>query len=117
MLFNKGDPKSVENYYWPITILPILYKLFSKVLLAKVKDILCAQQSVSQAGFRKGYACDDHLFVVTMLSEMFTEFQSPLWLVAVDFKKAFDCISHDCLWNSLREQGVPPLLVFTLQRF
>ena len=31
VLFKKGDPRNVENYR-PISILPILYKLFSKVL-------------------------------------------------------------------------------------
>ena len=47
----------------------------------------------------------DHLFVVTLMSEMFQEFQSPLWLVAVDFKKAFDCLNHSCLWEALKQQA------------
>ena len=47
---------------------------------------------------------------------MYREFQSPLWLVAVDFRKAFDCLSHDRLWESLLEQGVPAILVNTFQR-
>ena len=46
---------------------------------------------------------------------MFREFQRPLWLVAVDFRKAFDCLSHDALWTSLQEQGVPTVLFNTLQ--
>jgi len=47
---------------------------------------------------------------------MYEEFQSPLWLVAVDFRKAFDCLSDDGLWASLLEQRVPAVLVNTLQR-
>eukprot|EP00959_Pyramimonas_sp_CCMP1952_P005197 109261-Pyramimonas_sp.AAC.1 len=37
VLFKKGDPKSVDNYR-PIAILPILYKLFSRVVLGRIKD-------------------------------------------------------------------------------
>ena len=37
VLFKKGDSRKAENYR-PIAILPILYKLFSKVVCARVKD-------------------------------------------------------------------------------
>jgi hypothetical protein len=84
VLFKKGDPASVENYR-PITILPILYTLFSKTVCARVKVTLEKAQSVEQAGFRSGFSCDDHLFVITLLSEMFAEFRRPLWGIAVDF--------------------------------
>eukprot|EP00973_Karenia_brevis_P033988 4690318-Karenia_brevis.AAC.1 len=86
VLFKKGDPTLTENYR-PIAILPILYKLFSKVIGARVKSTLEAAQSVDQAGFRAGYSCDDHLFAVTILAELFYEFRRPLWVVTVDFKK------------------------------
>ena len=115
VLFTKGGPKSADNYR-PITILPVLYKLFGKVLLERVKGIFSSEQSVNQAGFRPGYSCDDHLFVVILLSEMFGEFRSPLWLVAVDFRKAFDCLDHGQLWVALHEQGVPAVLINALQR-
>ena len=42
VLFKKGDPQLPDNYR-PISILPILYKLFSKVLCARIKDVLIAE--------------------------------------------------------------------------
>jgi hypothetical protein len=115
VLFKKGDPQSAENYR-PISIIPILYKLFSKVLCERVSETLQRAQSVDQAGFRAGYSCDDHLFVLTLLSELFAEFRKPLWMVAVDFKKAFDSVGHISLWQSLLKQGVPHVYVNFLQR-
>jgi hypothetical protein len=115
VLFKKGDSRKPGNYR-PISILPILYKLFSKILCGKVKSTLLEAQSVDQAGFRPGFSCDDHLFTMTLLIEMHGEFRLPLWVVAVDFQKAFDTVNHPPLWASLLEQGVQPQLVNALMR-
>ena len=64
VLFKKGDPQMPDNYR-PIPILPILHRLLSKLLCARVEDILVAEQSIDQAGLRPGYSCDDHLFALT----------------------------------------------------
>ena len=64
-------------------------------------------QTVDQAGFRSGFACDDHLLAVTLLIEICNEHNIPLWLCTVDYEKAFDSIEHGFLWQALLEQGVP----------
>ena len=115
VLFKKGDPTLPDNYR-PIAVIPILYKLFSKVLCARVRKQLEEQQSVDQAGFRAGYSCDDQLFTITMLSDKLKEYNLPLWVAAVDFKKAFDTVNHRSLWLALQEQGVPGIYIATLQR-
>ena len=45
VLFKKGDQREPGNYR-PICIIPILYKLFSKVLCARIKAELNAEQSM-----------------------------------------------------------------------
>ena len=114
VLLKKGNPQLPDNYR-PIAIIPMLYKLFSKILHARVKHILVAAQSVDQAGFRPGFSCDDHLFAVTLIADKLKEFHKPLWLVVVDFKKAFDSIEHGSLWDSLSEQKVPSAYIQCLQ--
>ena len=74
------------------------------------------EQSCDQAGFRAGYSCDDHLFVISILAERMKEFNLPLWVAAVDFKKAFDTVCHASLWGSLQEQRVPVIDILVLQR-
>ena len=105
----------MENFR-PIVILPILYKVFSKLLCSRVSSFLVKAQSVDQAGFRPGFSCDDHIFVVTLLSEMFGEFRRPLWIIAVDFRKAFDSVSQPQLWHAMVKQGVPKAYVHFLMK-
>jgi len=105
VLFKKGDPKSVGNYI-PISILPILYKVFSKVLLNRLKPALEAAQCCDQAGLQAGYSCEDHLQAIVGLCEQALEWRHPLWIAAVDFKKAFDTVSHPSLIEALIEQHI-----------
>ena len=105
VLHKKGDTKIPDNYR-PITLLPIIYKLFSRIVCTRIRSKLEQAQSADQAGFRCGFSCDDHLLTAVFLMEQCAEFQLPLWMCAVDFKKAFDCVEHTSLWDSLLEQGV-----------
>ena len=115
VLLKKGDARILDNYR-PISILPILYKLFTRVLTQRVKKVLDAGQSADQAGFRPGYSTDDHLFVTTMLFERAAEWGAPIWIAAVDFKKAFDSVSHDELFAAMLEMGVEAAYVNVLKR-
>ena len=80
--------------------------MFIKVISSRVKGALIKEQSRDQAGFRPGFSCEDHLFTVSQLLEKASEFSIPMWVVVVDFKKAFDMIDHDSIWQALHEQGV-----------
>ena len=53
MLPKSGDLSSVDNWR-PIAILPILYKLFSHLLFARIFPVLDQHQDDDQLGFRPG---------------------------------------------------------------
>ena len=89
-------------------MLPILYKLFARLILARIRPTLENEQNVDQAGFRSGFSCDDHLQSIVLLTEGLSEFNLPFWVCAVDFAKAFDSVEHSALWNALLNQGVSP---------
>ena len=93
-----------------------MYKLFSKVWCDRIKGVLITEQSCDQAGFRPGFSCDDHLFAITLLAEKCNEFNLPLWVATLDFKKAFDSIDHGSIWEALSSQGVQANYVHTLHR-
>ena len=115
VLFKKGDPKLSENYR-PVCIIPILYKLFSRIICERIKDILLAEQSGDQAGFRPGFGCEDHLFTMTIIAEKCTEFNIPLWVAAIDFSKAFDSINHSSIFEALQAHKVPMAYIDVLNR-
>ena len=50
-----------------------------------------------------------------MIYERSREWQLPLWVSAVNFKKAFDTISHTKLWEALDHQQVPHHYIRLLQ--
>ena len=106
VIHKSGDVTQPQNYR-PISIIPMLYKLFSKLLYRRLYPILDAAQSRDQAGFRSDYSTIDHMFVFTMLQEKSEEFNLNTWVAAIDFRKAFDSISQHYLWDALEEQNVP----------
>ena len=106
VIHKAGDERLPKNYR-PITIIPLLYKLFARLLHNRLQPILEPQQSDDQAGFRTGFSTEDHLFIVAMVQEKADEYRFPLWFAALDFQKAFDSVEHQALWNSLFRQGVP----------
>eukprot|EP00973_Karenia_brevis_P058488 8145814-Karenia_brevis.AAC.1 len=106
VLFKKGDAQDPANYR-PIAMLPILYKLFARVLCGRIGAILDASQPVEQAGFRTGFGCEDHIFTMSQLVHRHGEFRTPLWAAAIDFEKAFDSVEHESIWRALVSMGVP----------
>ena len=114
VIHKSGDAMQPQNYR-PICIIPILYKLFSKLMYRRLYPILDKAQCKDQAGFRNKYSTVDHMFVFTMLQEKSEEFNLNTWVAAIDFKKAFDSINQDYLWHALEEQNVAKAYVNILR--
>ena len=53
--------------YVPISLLPIMYKVFSSILLQSMIHTLQFHQPRKQAGFRTGYSILGHLQIVSQL--------------------------------------------------
>ena len=57
-----------------------------------------------------------HLFTARQLIEKTLEYNLPLWIVAIDFQKAFDSFCHPALWSALEDQDVQAIYINILQR-
>ena len=58
----------------------------------------------------------EHLLPLVLLQEKCDEWNRPLWLATLDFKKAFDTVYHDSLWKALKKQNVPREYIDLLQK-
>ena len=69
-----------------------------------------------QAGFRQGRGTRDQITNLRILMHKAREHQQPLYMCFVDFKKAFDSISHDKLWVTMMDMEYPIHLIDLLAK-
>ena len=106
--FKKGSPAECGNYR-PISLISIGYKLFATTLLQRLRDA-GAEQRVwrTQFDFRRGYGTADALFMARRRIEQAWESRDgTAVLLALDWAKAFDCISPSSLAIALERFGLP----------
>ncbi|CAD6192360.1 unnamed protein product [Caenorhabditis auriculariae] len=101
----KGDLTDLNNFR-PISLLSVVYKLFTKVIVNRLEKQLDNFQPPSQAGFRRNYSCLDHIHALTQVVERHREHQMPLALAFVDYYKAFDSVEINAVLNALASAGV-----------
>ena len=106
MLPKIGDLNQTSNWR-TIAILPILYKLFSKTLYNRLSKNLFLHQLFDQHAFIPERRIEDALFCLEIATEFSLEYQTPLWILSMDLRKAFDTIDHSALFAGLRAHDVP----------
>ena len=64
-----------------------------------------------QAGLRKGRGTRDQIANIHQIIEKAREFQENIYFCFMDYYKAFDCVDHNKLENSSRDENTrPPVL-------
>ena len=97
----KGDLSSCSNYRG-ITLLCIASKIFNRVLLNRMKDVVNPILRDEQAGFRKGRSCTDQIATLRIILEQTLEWNSSIYVNFIDFEKAFDSVVRNTLWKLIR---------------
>ena len=92
-------------------------KILLRILLNRMQKTANEQIADVQMGFRKGVGTRDQIFNFRVIMEKAKEASVPLYMAFVDYKKAFDTLKHDKLWNVLkgRPMGLNGSTVNTLQ--
>lgn len=104
IIYKKGDRGDLTNCR-PIALVNSIVKIFSQILCQRLlrwfgeEDLL----SESQSGFKRERSCLDNLFTLTSLMQILLNYPNGVVYTAfMDFKGAFDSVSHDLLWLTLR---------------
>lgn len=110
LIHKKGKKEDLGNYR-PISLLSNIYKVFSKVILGRISKKLDENQPREQAGFRQNFSTIDHIHTVKQIMEKYNEYNKKFYMAFIDYYKAFDSISHEAIWESLEQQGIPLIYI------
>jgi hypothetical protein len=106
-LFKGGNAFEFDNYKG-IKVGPILAKLFVMILDKRLSNWVEQHglHAKGQVEFHKDYYIIDQLFILQTLIEHNKVEKKPFYCCFVGFKKAFDIVSREVLWQVLVGLGV-----------
>lgn len=115
LIFKKGDRSNMSSYR-PISFIPAIRKIFTKLLQRRLKTKLEEFQSEDQAGFRKNKSTVDHLHAVNQIIEKTTEYNIPVYMCFVDYYKAFNSLEHSRIWTSLQKANIENEFIWLMKQ-
>ena len=92
-VFKKGD----KDFYRPVSILPIISKIFEKLLCKQIMIFIDPLLSKFQCCFRKDYGAQDCLLAMLENWKSAVHKGKVFGGLLTELSKAFDCSSHDLL--------------------
>ena len=105
-LLKANKPAGEAKSYRPISLLSICFKLFERIILNRINNIVEEVLPQEQAGFRKGQCANDQVTLLTDNIETAFEERKKAGVVMVDLSAA-----HNTVWH----QGLKLKLLQTLK--
>ena len=78
-----------------------LVKVMLKILQARLQQYVNHELPDVQAGFRKGRGTRDQIANICWIIKKARELQKNIYFGFIDYRKAFDCVDHNKLWEIL----------------
>ena len=103
--FKKGTDTEKSNYR-PISILPLVSKVFEKVLYDQLNTFLEPKLNKILCGFRKGHSTQHALLRLVNKWQSCLDKKETVGTVLMDLSKAYDCLNHDLLIAKLHAYGI-----------
>lgn len=105
MIPKPGKPPHEVTSYRPISLLPIMSKLFEKLLLKRLNPIIEERHLIPdyQFGFREKHSTIDQVHRITNIIEQALEQKKICSTVFLDVAQAFDKVWHEGLIYKLRK--------------
>jgi sorting nexin-29 len=87
------------------------YKILSNILLTRLTPYANEITEDNPCGFRRNISTTDQIFYIRQILEKKWEYNGTVHQLFIDFKKAYDSIKTEVLYNIVLEFGIPKKLV------
>ncbi len=117
-LFKSGDKSDLTNYR-PISLLPVVSKIFEKLIHKRLVSFLDKHQVIyrKQFGFRKQHSTLHALHsAVTQILHGLNNNET-VFGIYLDFSKAFDTIQHSILLEKLEHYGIRGIMLNLMKNY
>ena len=112
----KGDLTKCGNWRG-ITLLSVVGKVLARSIIKRLRDAVDRRLRKEQGGFRPHRGTGMQIFILRNIIEQSLEWNATLYLVFVDYEKAFDSIHRETLWKIMRHYGIPEKYVRLVKMF
>ena len=102
----KQASRNQKDNYRPISILPLISKIFEKLICSQLSNHFDNILSKFQCGFRRGYGPQHCLLLMIDQWKKAVDNNKIFGAVLTDLSKAFNCICHDLLIAKLNAYGL-----------
>ena len=106
-LYKSNDPM-VFGHYRPVSVLPVLSKVFEKVMYSRVLSFLIKLKCLykHQYGFKQGHST--YMALLILQDKLITALENGEFTlgISLDFSKSFDTIDHQILLKKLEMYGI-----------
>ena len=76
-------------------------KVKSRVILNSIRNTVDRNLRQDQAGFIEGRSTVDNINTLRIIFEQFAEYQASLYVLFVDFERAFDSVDRKKIWRAV----------------
>ena len=117
-IHKKGDKHIIDNYR-PISLVPVISKIFEKIIKRRMmmhlemNQLLCKEQH----GFRPGASTATNLMAYNRYIQQSLQHKSVVHCLYLDFSKAFDKVSHYLLLQKMRDINIPATYIATIRSY
>ena len=101
----KDQNKDMKSKYRPVSLIPLLSKVFEKVMFEQISDFAESFLSPFLFAYRHGHSAEQCLTVMIEMWRQALDEHKIVGAVLTDLSKAFDCLSHDLLIAKLHAYG------------